>query len=72
MLQHRELGYQIIGFVDDKTIGFRISRDDELAGVDETTHAETAYDNSALGGGGVGSASAGQAPEANLRQEVPA
>ncbi len=37
----------ILGQVVDKTIGFRIPADDELAGVDETTHAETGYD---LGG----------------------
>jgi ammonium transporter, Amt family len=34
----------VLGFVVDKTVGFRIPRADELAGVDETTHAETAYD----------------------------
>jgi Amt family ammonium transporter len=44
----------VLGFLVDKTIGFRISRDDELQGVDETTHAETAYDTSGLGGGGGG------------------
>jgi Amt family ammonium transporter len=61
----------IIGFIVDKTIGFRITRDDELAGVDETTHAETAYDNSALGGGSGGSFSAA-APQPTLRQGVSA
>jgi Amt family ammonium transporter len=34
----------ILGFGVDRTIGFRVSRQDELAGVDETTHAESAYD----------------------------
>jgi ammonium transporter, Amt family len=63
----------VIGFVVDKTVGFRISRDDELAGVDETTHAETAYDTSALsGGGGAGGALPGPAPAAALRQGVSA
>ncbi|MFI9719547.1 ammonium transporter [Streptomyces sp. NPDC052396] len=34
----------------DKTIGFRASADDELSGVDQAFHAETAYDLSAVGG----------------------
>ncbi len=37
----------ILGKLVDKTIGFRISPEDELAGIDETSHAETGYD---LGG----------------------
>ena len=56
----------VIGFIVDKTIGFRISRDDELQGIDETTHAETAYDNS---GGSVGSYTPA---DANARQGVTA
>ncbi len=34
----------IIGMLIHKTIGFRITRDDEQQGVDQTTHAETAYE----------------------------
>ncbi|MEV4439032.1 ammonium transporter [Streptomyces sp. NPDC049577] len=34
----------------DKTIGFRASEDDEVAGIDRAFHAETAYDFSAVGG----------------------
>jgi ammonium transporter, Amt family len=34
----------ILGFIVDRTIGFRIPPADEVAGVDGTTHAETAYD----------------------------
>ena len=34
----------ILGKVVDKTIGFRISEEDELTGVDETTHAESGYE----------------------------
>ncbi|OPF72676.1 ammonia channel protein [Streptomyces antioxidans] len=34
----------------DVTIGFRASEDDELGGVDQAFHAETAYDFSAVGG----------------------
>ncbi|MEV5510956.1 ammonium transporter [Streptomyces orinoci] len=34
----------------DKTVGFRADADDELSGVDQAFHAETAYDLSAVGG----------------------
>jgi ammonium transporter, Amt family len=34
----------LLGKVIDKTIGFRIKEDDEVAGVDQVEHAETAYD----------------------------
>lgn len=41
----------ILGKVIDKTIGFRLSEDDEVAGVDQAEHAETAYDFLAAGSG---------------------
>lgn len=34
----------------DRTIGLRAAEDDELAGIDQAFHAETAYDFSAVGG----------------------
>jgi Amt family ammonium transporter len=34
----------IIGKIIDKTMGFRISEEDEVAGIDFAEHAETAYD----------------------------
>jgi Amt family ammonium transporter len=34
----------VLGLIVDMTIGFRIPREDEITGVDEVTHAETAYD----------------------------
>ncbi|HWH99375.1 MAG TPA: ammonium transporter [Propionibacteriaceae bacterium] len=34
----------VIGFLLHKTIGFRVSREDELEGVDSSEHAETGYD----------------------------
>jgi ammonium transporter, Amt family len=37
----------ILGKIIDKTMGFRISEEDELAGIDIAEHAETAYE---LGG----------------------
>jgi len=45
----------IIGFLIQKTMGFRIHEDDEEEGIDNLVHAETGYDYSALGGGGGGS-----------------
>lgn len=41
----------LIGFVLNKTIGFRVSEDTERTGVDEVEHAESAYDLANLGGG---------------------
>jgi Amt family ammonium transporter len=34
----------ILGKIIDKTMGFRVSAEDEATGVDITQHAETAYD----------------------------
>jgi ammonium transporter, Amt family len=39
----------IIGFALHKTIGFRVSEEDELEGVDSVVHAETGYDLGTLG-----------------------
>jgi len=33
----------VIAFILDKTIGLRVEKEDEIRGLDETTHAETAY-----------------------------
>lgn len=41
----------ILGFILDKTIGFRISRDAEIEGIDLTEHAESAYDFEGRSGG---------------------
>jgi Amt family ammonium transporter len=50
------LGYSlvvsaILAFLLDKTIGMRVPEDDEVAGIDQAEHAETAYDFSGAGGG---------------------
>jgi len=42
----------VIGLIIKSTMGFRISEDDEIAGIDKTTHAETAYELGESGGGG--------------------
>jgi Amt family ammonium transporter len=47
----------IIGTVIQKTMGFRISEEDEVAGIDSIEHAETAYDFASLGGSGGGATS---------------
>jgi ammonium transporter, Amt family len=66
----------IIGFLLHKTIGFRVSEEEERAGVDESEHAETGYDLGTFGGGrslSYAGPSAGQA-EADTKngQEVSA
>lgn len=39
----------VIGIAIDKTIGFRVSHEDEVRGIDLAEHAETAYEFGALG-----------------------
>ncbi|WP_239062929.1 ammonium transporter [Streptomyces sp. SID13031] len=41
----------ILGKVIDLTIGFRLPEDDEVAGIDQVEHAETAYDFLSAGSG---------------------
>src|ERR1700712_3558959 len=50
----------IIGFAIQKTMGFRITEEEEVAGIDSVVHAETAYDFASLGGSG-GATLVGQA-----------
>lgn len=38
----------------DLVMGFRIGEDEEVAGIDQASHAETAYDFTGAGGGTVG------------------
>jgi ammonium transporter, Amt family len=42
----------VIGFGIDKTIGFRLDREDEVEGIDGVEHAESGYDFATSGGGG--------------------
>jgi len=51
------LGYSfvvtlILGFLLDKTLGFRVSKDTEVEGIDLHEHGETAYEFDSRGGGG--------------------
>ena len=41
----------VLAFLLDKTIGMRVDEDDEISGIDQVEHAETAYDFSGAGGG---------------------
>jgi Amt family ammonium transporter len=41
----------VIGLVIQKTMGFRIKEEDEVAGIDTVVHAESGYDFTSLGGG---------------------
>lgn len=45
----------VIGLLIKSTIGFRISTEAEVVGIDESEHKETAYDFGGFGGGGGGS-----------------
>lgn len=42
----------VLGFIIEKTIGFRVSKDAEVEGVDLSEHAETAYEMSSSSRGG--------------------
>ena len=55
----------VIGLAIQKTIGFRLSEEDEVAGIDNVVHAESAYDFASLG------ASSGPAPvgQAHMAQD---
>ncbi|SEL84939.1 ammonium transporter [Blastococcus sp. DSM 46786] len=50
----------VIGSVIQKTMGFRITEDDEVAGIDTVVHAESGYDFASLGGSGSTAPLAGQ------------
>ncbi len=49
----------LIGFLVKVTIGFRVSRDDEIEGIDVAEHKESAYDLTSTSGGGGAFAAAG-------------
>jgi ammonium transporter, Amt family len=50
----------VIGLAIQRTIGFRVTEQVEVTGIDSVEHAETAYDFASLGGGG-GASLVGQA-----------
>ena len=51
----------VIGLVIQKTIGFRLTEEDEVTGIDYVEHAESGYDFASLGSSGSTAPLAGQA-----------
>ena len=51
----------VIGTIIQKTIGFRITEEEEVTGIDTVEHAESAYDFASLGSSGSTAPLAGQA-----------
>ena len=51
----------VIGVVIQKTMGFRISEEDEITGIDNVVHAESGYDFASLGSSGSTAPLSGQA-----------
>jgi Amt family ammonium transporter len=51
----------VIGIVIQKTIGFRITEEEEVTGIDNVEHAESAYDFASLGSSGSTAPLVGQA-----------
>jgi len=51
----------VIGIAIQKTIGFRITEEDEITGIDNVEHAESGYDFASLGSSGSTAPLAGQA-----------
>ena len=51
-----------LGKLIDKTFGFRVSPEDESAGIDFALHAETAYEHGVLGHGPIGGQKPGPFP----------
>ena len=62
----------VIGFVINKTVGFRLSTEEEIDGIDLAEHAESAYDLSPSGGSGGGAfAMAGIKPGGSVAEDAP-
>ena len=57
----------VIGFVIAKLMRFRITEEEEVAGIDGVVHAETGYDLTSLGGGGGSAATAAGQTRAEAR-----
>ena len=57
----------VIGGVIARVMRFRITEEDEVAGIDGVVHAETGYDLASLGGGGGSALAAGGQSRAEAR-----
>ena len=62
----------LIAFAIQKTIGFRASEEDEVTGVDQTQHAETAYDFSSAAGSHISSSTTSSVAAATESKKVEA
>ncbi|GAA3939664.1 ammonium transporter [Streptomyces gulbargensis] len=66
----------VLALIIDRTMGMRVSEDDEVSGIDQVEHAETAYDFSGAGGGTVprttATATAAPAPAVTQNKKVDA
>jgi ammonium transporter, Amt family len=61
----------IIGKIIDKTMGFRVTEEEEVAGIDIAVHAESAYDFApSHGGGALAAASVAAASPAKVEAEA--
>ncbi len=67
----------ILALVIARTIGFRVDEEDEVAGIDQSEHAEAGYDFATLGAGGAGfrpavgtTATGGSTSDARHHEEV--
>ncbi|WP_432055552.1 ammonium transporter [Streptomyces sp. bgisy022] len=61
----------LLALLLDRTIGMRVAEDDEVAGIDQAEHAETAYDFSGTGGGSrAAAAPAPAAPAASKKVDA--
>jgi Amt family ammonium transporter len=60
----------IIAKVIDKTMGFRVAQDDEVTGIDITSHAETGYDLGTVHASGVSSANGPGVPSGAKKVDV--
>ncbi|GAA3444821.1 ammonium transporter [Planomonospora venezuelensis] len=60
----------ILGKIIDKTMGFRITQEEEVAGIDITTHAETGYDLGTFHASGVAAPNGSVAAPAGKKVEA--
>ncbi|WP_405450579.1 ammonium transporter [Streptomyces achromogenes] len=58
VLAYSLIASAVLAFLLDKTLGMRVTEDEEISGIDQAEHAETAYDFSGAGGGVAGGATA--------------
>ncbi|WP_030750860.1 ammonium transporter [Streptomyces sp. NRRL S-31] len=60
----------VLAFLLDKTLGMRVTEDEEVSGIDRAEHAETAYDFSGAGGGIIGTAAPSPAAAQNRKVDA--